>query len=101
MLKIEVTQSTGDDQRKESVIIYDPAGESLDTHFVAERGDIILNPLDERFPLWNPAAEVRLNIDREMIAESFFPGSERGTNNEFFLRASHRIFAKLFESNPC
>jgi hypothetical protein len=86
----------------EAVIIYDPAGEFLTTHFNAERGDIVLNPLDRRFPFWTPASEVRLKTDRDLIAESFFPGSEnpRGSSNEFFLKASRSIFARLLEFNP-
>jgi hypothetical protein len=85
---------------QEAIIIYDPAGEFLASHFVADRGDIVLNPLDERFPFWNPAAEARLKTDWDMIAESFLAVSEKGMQNEFFLKASRRIFAKLLESNP-
>src|SRR5262249_39226320 len=84
---------------QESVIIYDPAGEFVSSHFVIERGDIILNPLDERFPFWNPAAEVRLKTDRYMLADSFFPDREY-KGNEFFLKASRNIFARLLEFNP-
>lgn len=84
---------------QESVIIYDPAGEFLASHFVAERGDIVLNPLDERFPFWNPAAEVRLKTDREMIAESFFPGNDQHVG-AFFTKATRSIFARLLEFMP-
>jgi hypothetical protein len=89
-------------QPEEAVIVYDPAGEFVAAHFSAERGDLILNPLDERFPFWTPAAEVRLRTDRDLIAESFFPAAEnqRGTTSEFFIRASRNIFARLLEFNP-
>jgi hypothetical protein len=82
----------------EAVIIYDPAGEFLASHFVADRGDIVLNPLDVRSPFWHPDDEAKLKTDWDMVAESFFPGRERGAQNEFFLRASRRLFAKLPES---
>jgi Type IV secretion-system coupling protein DNA-binding domain len=84
---------------QEAVIVYDPAGEFLASHFRAERGDIVLNPLDARSPYWNPAAEVRLRTDYDLIAESFFPGSDsqRGTTNGFFVEAARNILARLLE----
>jgi Type IV secretion-system coupling protein DNA-binding domain len=84
---------------QEAVIVYDPAGEFVASHFSAGRGDIILNPLDERFPFWNLSGEVRLKTDREMIAESFFPGNE-GYAGAFFLKATRSIFARLLEFAP-
>lgn len=86
----------------ETAIVYDPKGEFLASHFNAARGDIILNPLDARCPFWTPAGEIRLKTDYDLIAESFFPGSEqqRGTTSEFFIKASRSIFARLLEFNP-
>lgn len=84
---------------QEAAIIYDPAGEFVASHFRAERGDIILNPLDRRFNFWNPATEVILKTDLEMIAESFFPGGDRQIS-AFFIKAARAIFAKLLESAP-
>jgi hypothetical protein len=86
-------------QPQEAVIVYDPAGEFVASHFRADRGDVILNPLDARFPYWNPAAEVRLKTDQEMIAESFFPGSDHHTG-AFFVKATRSIFARLLEFMP-
>jgi hypothetical protein len=37
-------------QPQEAAIVYDPAGEFVASHFRPDRGDIILNPLDMRFP---------------------------------------------------
>ncbi len=83
---------------QEAVIVYDPAGEFVASHFRADRGDVILNPLDSRFPYWNLAAEVRLKTDHEMIAESFFPGDQH--TNPFFTKATRSIFARLLEFRP-
>jgi hypothetical protein len=83
---------------QEAVIVYDPAGEFVATHFRADRGDIVLNPLDSRCPYWNLAAEVRLKTDHEMIAESFFPGDQH--TNPFFTKATRSIFARLLEFGP-
>ena len=46
-------------QPAEAVVIYDPACEFVKRHYNAARGDIILNPLDQRCPYWSPAAELR------------------------------------------
>lgn len=86
-------------QPTEAVVVYDPAGEFVASHFRADRGDVILNPLDARFPYWNLAAEVRLKTDRELIAESFFPGSDHHTS-AFFTKATRSIFARLLEFMP-
>jgi len=87
-------------QPHEAVVVYDPAGEFVASHFRADRGDIVLNPLDARFPFWNPAAEVRLKTDREMIAESFFPGGGDHHAGAFFTKATRSIFARLLEFMP-
>jgi hypothetical protein len=86
----------------ETAIIYDPKGEFLERQFNPDRGDLIINPLDSRSPFWSPSSEIRLKTDYEMIAESFFPGSEqqRGTTSEFFTKAARSIFARLLEFNP-
>ena len=86
-------------QPREPVIISDPAGEFVTSHFVAERGDVVLNPMDQRFPFWNPATEVKLKTDHDLIAESFFPGNEH-SRNEFFIRAARDIFARLLSFRP-
>lgn len=84
---------------REAVIVYDPAGEFVASHFNRERGDVILNPLDARFPYWSLAAEVRLKTDHEMIAESFFPGDDHHVG-AFFVKATRSIFARLLEFMP-
>lgn len=83
---------------QEACIVYDPAGEFVSSHFRADRGDVILNPLDSRCPYWNLAAEVRLKTDHEMIAESFFPGDPH--TNPFFTKATRSIFSRLLEFRP-
>jgi hypothetical protein len=40
-------------ERGESAIVYDPAMDFISEFYSPERGDLILNPLDERCPYWN------------------------------------------------
>lgn len=43
---------------RQTAIVYDPAREYVERFYSAERGDIILNPLDARSPYWNPGEEL-------------------------------------------
>src|SRR4029078_12871167 len=45
-------------QPAEAAVIYDPAIEFVKRHYNRKRGDIILNPLDQRSPYWSPSHEV-------------------------------------------
>ncbi len=88
----------------EAAVIYDPACEFIKRHFNARRGDIILNPLDARCPYWSPYSEIKYPTDRQLIAESFFPGRDemRDPTGRFFTKASRSIFGRMleFDSTP-
>jgi len=87
----------------EAAVIYDPACEFVKAHYNERRGDVILNPLDERSPFWSPAFETRFRTDYQVLAEAFFPGrkAERMQQSEaFFLNASRDIFARMLEFEP-
>ena len=86
----------------EAAVIYDPACEFVKRHFNPLRGDIVLNPLDERCPYWSPASEVNYPTDRQLIAESFFPGRDesRDPTGRFFTKASRAVFARMLEFEP-
>ena len=90
----------------EAVVCYDPAAEFIEHHFDHEH-DIVLNPLDRRFPYWSPSLEVDYgnagtsSTDRQLIAESFFPHKKNvSTNSEFFVDSARSIFAQMLESKP-
>src|SRR5437763_16367758 len=57
---------------QEAVVVYDPAGEFIEKHFDPDK-DIVLNPLDARFPYWMPSYEGTWGYEtaprRQFIAE--------------------------------
>jgi hypothetical protein len=90
----------------EAVVIYDPVGEFVEHHFDPAT-DIILNPLDERAPYWNPAHESQAIGDGvraaelQFIAESFFPDHPNTPpTSQFFNKAARSIFARMLSYNP-
>src|SRR4030095_12283880 len=77
--------------------------EFIKRHYNAARGDIILNPLDQRFPYWSPAAEVQSVSDKKLLAESFLPGkpeTNQASTSNFFLKAARAIFGRMLELRP-
>ena len=87
----------------ESAVIYDPACEFVKRHYNHKRGDIILNPLDQRSPYWSPSNEVRVVTDKKLITESFLPGKtdfSQASTSGFFLKAARAIFGRMLEFKP-
>ncbi|MFL6353441.1 MAG: type IV secretion system DNA-binding domain-containing protein [Bryobacteraceae bacterium] len=72
--------------RGEAAIIYDPHREFISRYYNEERGDIVLNPFDDRCPSWSPSDELVRESFRisESIAmgqaESLFPGQPSDRN---------------------
>jgi len=85
--------------RKESAIVYDPACEYIQRFFDKDRGDIVLNPLDDRCPYWGPAQEMESNAEADAIAASLY---QRKTDviDEFFHDTPAQIFAHLLKLGP-
>jgi energy-coupling factor transporter ATP-binding protein EcfA2 len=85
--------------RQESAIIYDPACEYVRRFYDATRGDIILNPLDDRCPYWGPSEELRRKAEAKAIAASLYqPTSDK--KGEFFTETPQKIFAHLLTFGP-
>lgn len=57
---------------RQKAIVFDPTGEYVE-RFYREGRDIILNPFDQRSPLWKPWNEVRVAYDYANLAEGFVP----------------------------
>ncbi|HEX2790681.1 MAG TPA: type IV secretion system DNA-binding domain-containing protein [Steroidobacteraceae bacterium] len=76
--------------RGDSAVIADPEGGYLRRFYDAGRGDVILNPFDQRSVKWDLFAEIRHGYDVEQIARSLLPDHEgadrswRGYARTFF-----------------
>lgn len=88
------------EERGETAIVYDPASPADYTpyFFTPSRGDLILNPLDQRMPYWTPGDELRQGADALTLAASLFP--DRHNENPFFVEAPRKIFAHLLGFHP-
>jgi type IV secretory pathway TraG/TraD family ATPase VirD4 len=88
------------EERGETAIVYDPAtpADYLPYFFSRSRGDLILNPLDQRMPYWTPGDELRQGADALTLAASLFP--DRPNENSFFVEAPRKIFAHLLGFHP-
>ena len=89
--------------RQEVGVVLDPDREYLGEFFRPERGDVVLNPLDERCPLWTPWQELRPGYaepDAEAQAESLFPDPPRQADvgsTPFFRRSSRMLYLSLLK----
>ncbi|HEY2463555.1 MAG TPA: type IV secretion system DNA-binding domain-containing protein [Steroidobacteraceae bacterium] len=76
--------------RGDRAVIADPDGGYLRRFYNADRGDIILNPFDDRSVKWDLFAEIRNPYDVEQLARSLIPDHEgqdrswRGYARTFF-----------------
>ncbi|WP_255424323.1 type IV secretion system DNA-binding domain-containing protein [Acidipila sp. EB88] len=80
-------------QRGESAIVYDPACEFVQEFYRPERGDYILNPLDERCPFWDLSGDRDGYGVEDAIAAAMLP--EKPFDNGFFTDAPRRVLAAL------
>ena len=86
------------EERGETAIVYDPALEYTPQFYEPGRGDVILNPLDERMPYWSPCDEVRHEAEAEGLAAALFKDDPR--TNPFFVMVPRQIFAHLLIEQP-
>lgn len=82
-------------RRKERAILYDDSGTFIQ-HYYREDRDIILNPLDERCPVWNIWQEANDLADFEAVAASLMPLHLSG-NDPFWIHSARTIFSTLAE----
>lgn len=80
-------------QRAASAIVYDPALEYTSQFYRPERGDVILNPLEQRMPYWSPCEEIVRPAEALTLAAALFPDTTR--DHEFFVEGPRKIFAHL------
>jgi type IV secretory pathway TraG/TraD family ATPase VirD4 len=85
-------------ERGQTAIVYDPALEYTPQFYSPSRGDVILNPLDERMPYWSPGDELGHDAEALTLAASLFP--DRHNDNPFFVEGPRKIFAHLLTFKP-
>jgi len=85
--------------RGHAAIVYDPACEFIQRFYDPKRGDIVLNPLDDRCPYWGPSEELRRKAEAKAISASLYqPTSDK--KGEFFTETPQKIFAHLLTKGP-
>lgn len=65
-------------KRGDRAVIADPDGGYLRRFFDASRGDVILNPFDQRSVKWDLFGEIQHPYDVEQLARSLLPDPESG-----------------------
>lgn len=78
----------------EAALIYDTSGEFVAHYYRPERGDIILNPFDDRCAFWTPFAEIAHPADAARIAQQFI--TETGhQDSDVWLDTSRILVANM------
>jgi type IV secretory pathway TraG/TraD family ATPase VirD4 len=86
------------EDRGESAIVYDPAMDFLSEFYNPKRGDLILNPLDQRCPYWGLGDEIDRPETATTIAAAMLPDKEY--EKAFFTDAPRRVLAHLLRRKP-
>jgi len=79
--------------RRPSCTIPRPPADYVPYFLTPSRGDLILNPLDQRMPYWTPGDETEARGRCSHIAASLFP--DRHNENSFFVEAPRKNLCAL------
>jgi len=83
--------------RGDSALVYDTSGEFIAHYYDPERGDIILNPFDERCAFWSPFDEISHPADADRIAHQLV--SETGSyDDDVWLETSRILVANMLRN---
>jgi hypothetical protein len=85
-------------ERGETAIVYDPAMDFVGEFYDPSRGDLILNPLDDRCPYWGLGGELDRPETGATIAAAFLP--EKEYEKAYFTDGPRRILAHLLKRKP-
>ena len=84
------------EERGETAIVYDPHREYIQEFYNAARGDIILNPKDERCPYWPIGEEADDEAQAFPLAEGLFPDHPTSQDRKSTrLNSSHRSLSRM------
>ena len=83
--------------RGEPAIVYDTSGEFITHYYRPERGDVILNPFDDRCAYWSPFDEIVHPADADRIAHQLI--SETGSrDDDVWLETSRILVANMLRA---
>lgn len=83
--------------RGEAALVYDTSGEFVANYYDPARGDIILNPFDQRGAFWSPFAEIIHPADADRIARYLI--NETGDEeHDIWLDASRHLVANVMRN---
>jgi hypothetical protein len=82
--------------RGERAIVYDPALAYVPSCYDPSRGDVLLNPMDQRAPFWTPADDLQDPNDALTVATSLVPDETHAALTD----VSRRVLASLFLMRP-
>jgi Type IV secretion-system coupling protein DNA-binding domain len=78
-------------ERGDRAVVADPDGGYMNRFYNPDRGDVVLNPFDERSVRWDLFAEIKTGYDVEQLARSLIPDHEGADR-------SWRAYARTFFS---
>ena len=81
------------EQRGDTAIIFDPDRQYIQEFYRASRGDVVLNPKDDRCPNWYIGGEAKDEAEATALAVGLFP--DEPTTQKFFVNHTRAIFAYL------
>ncbi len=84
----------GIEARGEAALVYDTSGEFIAHYYRPERGDIILNPFDDRCAFWTPFAEIAHPADAARIAQQFVTEASHH-DNDVWLEMARILVANM------
>ena len=89
--------------RGDLAVVVDPECEYVSEFYRPARGDLILNPVDERCPFWSPWLELSeryYQADAATLAASLIPEPSRGYesgSDRFFRQSSRTLFESILQ----
>ncbi len=83
--------------RGEAALVYDTSGEFVANYYDPARGDIILNPFDQRGTFWSPFAEIIHPADASRIA-NYLIHETGDEERDIWLEASRNLVANVMRN---
>ncbi|WP_174503996.1 type IV secretion system DNA-binding domain-containing protein [Acidiphilium sp. C61] len=91
-LQLDVIETRG-----EAALVYDTSGEFVANYYDPARGDIILNPFDQRGAFWSPFAEIIHPADADRIARYLI--NETGDEDkDIWLETSRNLVSNIIRN---